>query len=645
MSEFFRGQRRSVSRAIDLVVLSGAFWLAFLLRFDGAIPPSYIEQALFVWLYVVLLQYAGLLAFRVPSFAWRYVGLRETVRISLALTVPSSLILSFRLFGANWLLPSAYAHYLRVPIGVILINLVLAFLGITGVRALRRLTAERDRSRRRASKESAVPTLLIGAGEAGLMVAKEVEKRPDLGMRLVGFVDDNPTKHGNVLHGLKVLGGTSEIGPVAQRTGAQEAIITIANAAGEDVRRIRGFCDEAQVPVRIIPSLFEILEGKLNLGRVREVSIEDLLRRPVVELETERLERFLKGRRVLVTGAGGSIGSEISRQVARFGPEVLVLLERSEPALFAIHSELREEARGVELVPCLTDLCDEDGVEVALTTYGPHVIFHAAAYKHVPMLEWNGVEAVKNNVMGTRTVVDAADRHGVEAFVMLSTDKAVNPTSIMGATKRTAEMLLQAKDRRSPTKYVSVRFGNVLGSAGSVVPIFKEQISAGGPVKVTHPEMLRYFMTISEATQLVLTAGSMGQGGEIFLLDMGDPVKIVDLAADLIRLSGFEPDKDIAIEFTGIRPGEKLFEELGFDPKSMEKTLHPKIFVLAQEPVRWDAMVDAVAKLSAAVRAKTANGRLRRVLESIVPEMQPSPFLPSLEPVAVARRVPQGPMA
>ena len=290
------------------------------------------------------------------------------------------------------------------------------------------------------------------------MVAKEVEKRPDLGLRLVGFVDDDPGKVGEVVHGMKVLGATEQLAQIAERKGAKQAVITIANPSGKDIRRITGLCEEAQLPVRIIPSLFEILEGRVSLTRVRDVSIEDLLRRPVVDLETERLDRLLRGKRVLVTGAGGSIGSEISRQVFRWNPDVLVLLERSEPQLFSIHSELVKEESSVELVPCLTDMSDPEGLESVLLTYEPQVIFHAAAHKHVPMLEWNAVEAVKNNVIGTQRLMDAADRHGVGTFVMLSTDKAVNPTSIMGATKRTAEMLLQAKaqdSRRSTSRFVS----------------------------------------------------------------------------------------------------------------------------------------------------------------------------------------------
>ena len=620
---------RAITRIIDVCVLSFAFWLSFFLRFDGEIPPRYIEQALFVWPYVVIAQCLALVVFRTMSYAWKYVGLREAVRIFAALTVASSVFLAFRLFLADWLLVEAYASYRRVPIGVIVMDLTLAFLGVLGVRVLRRLTFERGRARQRETAKPKIATLLVGAGEAGLAVAKDVEQHPNLGLRLVGFVDDDATKVGNVVHGLTVLGTTTELEKIARKKGAKQAIITIATLSGEDVRRIQRLCGDAGLEVKIIPSLSEILDGRVSVGGVRDVSIEDLLRRPVADLETDRLTRFLEGRRVLVTGAGGSIGSEISRQVARLAPEVLVLLERSEPQLFRIHSELLKSGRDDHLVPCLTDLCDEEGVEAILATFKPHVVFHAAAHKHVPMLEWNAAEAVRNNVVGTQHVVDGANRHGVETFVMLSTDKAVNPTSIMGATKRTAEMILQGKSQQSSTKFVSVRFGNVLGSTGSVVPIFQQQIAAGGPVTITHPEMRRYFMTISEATQLVLVAGSMGRGGEIFVLDMGEPVKILDLAFDLIKLSGFEPEVDIPIEFTGIRPGEKLFEELGFDRRSMEKTVHPAIFVLKQEAVAWTLLARRVEQLGAFARERSPTHRLRNLLESIVPEMQAAPHVES----------------
>jgi len=612
---------RAGRSAIDIVLLSAAFWLSLALRFDGDIPSVYLELGGVSWFYVVSLQYGGLLLLRVPNFAWKYVGLREVVRVFAALFAAASVLLALRLFLLDWLLPPATARLLKLPIGAILIDFVLAFLAVSGVRALFRMSSERARARRFAQSNDSIATLLIGAGEAGLGVAKEVKKRPDLGIRIVGFVDDNPEKIGRDVHGFNVLGSTETLEAIARRTGAQEAIITLGNPTGDDVRRIRRLCGEGGLKVRIIPSWAEILDGRARLT-VRDVSIDDLLRRPEVELGGERLALFLKGRSVLVTGAGGSIGSEICRQLARLSPRRLILLERSEPQLFAIHSELTRDASDLELVASLTDLCDKDDVDSVLERYAPDVVFHAAAYKHVPLLEWNCRRAIKNNILATYRLVEAAERHQVETFVMLSTDKAVNPTSIMGATKRVTEMIVQAKDHRSLTKFVSVRFGNVLGSTGSVIPIFTEQIESGGPVTVTHPEMRRYFMTISEAAQLVLLAGSMGLGGEIFLLDMGEPVRIVDLAEDLIRLSGFIPGKDVAIEFTGVRPGEKLFEELGFDPKRMVKTLHAKIFVLTQDPPDWDTTTHYVTTLDQAVAQGKDDTTLRRHLERAVPEMR-----------------------
>ena len=436
MRDFVRLTPRSVTRAIDLAMLSLALGFAFLFRFDGDIPPRYVETFFVVWLYVVALQYGSLLVLRVPSFAWKYVGLPEAIRIFAALAASASVILALRFGLADWLLHEDLSIHFRIPVGVILIDLVLAFLWgpwryewLIACSPNRTACGATESARTRRPRCSSVP------GKRALTVAKEVKKRRDLGIRLVGFIDDDPEKHGKYVSGLRVLGPTSEIGSLAQRSGAKEAIITMANPTGEDIRRVRALCSEAHVALRIIPSMFDILEGRVNLREAREVSIEDLLRRPVVKLGMERLSLYLKGRRVLVSGAGGSIGSEICRQVSQYQPAELVLLERSEAQLFSIHSELRRVAPGVEIVPCLTDLCDEDGLETVFEEHRPHVVFHAAAFKHVPMLEWNSLEAVKNNVVATRGLIDAADRHGVQSFVRLSTDKAVNPTSIMGATK------------------------------------------------------------------------------------------------------------------------------------------------------------------------------------------------------------------
>jgi FlaA1/EpsC-like NDP-sugar epimerase len=461
--------------------------------------------------------------------------------------------------------------------------------------------------------------LLIGAGEAGVLVAREIRNRPDLGLHPVGFIDDNPFKVGTSIGGLHVLGTTATIAEIAERKRVKRALITIANASGQQIRRISELCRAAGLDTKIIPGIYEIVGSTVNLSRIREIAIEDLLRREPVQLDEEIVGGTIQGRVVLVTGAGGSIGSELCRQVCRFGPQRLVLVERFENALFEIHRELVSAFPHLQIEPRVGDVCDVARMEQVFSSTKPALVFHAAAHKHVPMMERNPGEAVKNNVGGTRNVAQLADRFGVERFVLISTDKAVNPSSVMGATKRVAEIYLQALSQRSQTRFVTVRFGNVLGSAGSVVPIFREQIARGGPVTVTHPEMTRYFMTIPEASQLVLQAGAMGNGGEIFILDMGEPVRIVDLARDLIVLSGLRPMDDIEIRFSGIRPGEKLFEELSTDAEHADKTRHPKIFIGRIDPHDLNSVVGALGTLLATADSDDPE-QVRAALADLVPE-------------------------
>jgi FlaA1/EpsC-like NDP-sugar epimerase len=614
---------RTAQVAADVVVLALAYWLAFMARFDGELPLQMWKRLLFTWPYVVGCELAAMYLFSVPRFAWRYVGLREATRAAGALLVAAVALLIARVVAAAAQPVWGHAQYMLVPVGVIAGNFLLAVAGVLGVRVLRRLAGERDSAASlRPARENRVATLLIGAGRAGVLVAKEIEARPDLQIRAVGFLDDDSTKHHTIVHGVRVLGATGEIARFAARTGAKQALLTFDTGNGAAYRRVVRLCEEAGLKVKVIPGIFELLHGNVNLSRIRDVSIEDLLGRDPVALDTDRIGEFLRGKSVLVTGAGGSIGSELCRQVLRFGPSRLVLVEQAEFALFTIHQELLKVRDNVELVPRICDVSDRTRIERVFTEDQVEVVFHAAAHKHVPMMEWNPGEAIKNNVLGTRIVADAAGRHGCQAFVMISTDKAVNPTSIMGATKRVAEMYVQALSSKfRSTKYVAVRFGNVLGSAGSVIPVFKQQIAAGGPVTVTHPEMRRYFMTIPEASQLVMEAAAMGRGGEIFVLDMGEPVRIVELAEELIRLSGLEPGRDIEILFSGVRPGEKLFEELGFDTERMDRTTHPKIFVGRLTAQDHETVTRSIEFLAAHVD-DTRTATVRRALGTVVPEMQ-----------------------
>ncbi len=627
---------RSAQALIDLAILSLAFWAAFFVRFDGELPLQMFKRLMFLWPYAVAFQYLLLATFGVPRFAWRYVGLREASHILGATGTAASAFLVARLVAAELVPTLGHAQYALLPIGVILIDFALAFLGVTGVRAVRRLLGERAEHERRRAAEHVVPTMLVGAGQAGLLVVKELATRPDLGMRPVGFLDDDALKVGTVVHGVPVLGTTADLEKLCKKHGAREVLIAIANAPGPQIRRIKELCDAAGLPAKIIPGIYEIVGGQVNLSRIRDVSIEDLLGREPVDLDMDAISASMKGRTVLVTGAGGSIGSEICRQVCRFEPAKLLLVEQAENSLFHVHRELvaAHPALASRVVPCIADITDAARMEGLFRAHEPEVVFHAAAHKHVPMMEWNPGEAVKNNVFGTKALADLSHAHRVRRFVMISTDKAVNPTSVMGCSKRIAEIYVQALSQRSETRFTTVRFGNVLGSAGSVIPIFQEQIARGGPVTVTHPEMKRYFMTIPEACQLVIQAGAMGEGGEIFILDMGEPVKIVDLARDLIRLSGLRPE-DVAIEFSGMRPGEKLFEELSVADEVAEKTRHPKIFTGRIRPIDLETVVSRLSELRSLADGATPE-ELRAKFHELVPEYTPmvleaSPKEPAVE--------------
>ncbi len=621
---------RTSQFVIDLAVLTLAFVLAVLVRFDWDVPHAMLRRLVFVLPYVVVLQYTLLMAFGITRFSWRYISLRDAVRIVGAISLAALILVAVRF--ASEPLEEIYKpfQYGIVPLGVLLADFVLAFVGVTGVRALRRLIGERvaQKQHRPSLGRTQVPTVLIGAGQAGFLVAQEIVRRPDLAIAPVAFVDDDPVKTGSIVHGIKVLGTTADLAKIRASHGVSEALITINNATGAAIRRITDECKRVGLNVKIVPGTYEIVGGRVNLSRIRQVAIQDLLRREPVRLDSGVMGNIVRGKRVLITGAGGSIGSELGRQVALYGPIELVLAERAENSLFHIHRELRTQFPDCRTVPCVADVTDSARIRQLFEQHRPQLVFHAAAHKHVPMMEWNAGEAVKNNTLGTRMVADLAHEFGAEHFVFVSTDKAVNPTSVMGATKRAAELYVQALSPGSETAFVTVRFGNVLGSDGSVIPIFQEQIRNGGPVTVTHPEMKRYFMTIPEACQLVIQAAALSEGGEIFILDMGEPVRIVDLAEDLIRLSGFRPHTDIEIKYTGMRPGEKLFEELSTEGEGIGRTLHPKIFIGRYQTPALREVTEALERL----RDASCDGDLESVrvaLKRLVPEYQvtePSPL-------------------
>lgn len=607
---------RPTQFALDLLVLVGAFALSYMLRFDFDIPDSDLRGGLIQLPLVVSIQFAALVLMGVYSFIWRYIAISEVKTFMYAVLVSCLPILTLR-FGLHETL-----KLWRVPISIIILDTILVFGGVLSLRVVRRMIYEWSESRKKSAhavNRVKKPVLLIGAGRAGMLAAKEIQGRGDINLKIKGFVDDDPKKKGSVLNGIKVLGNTDDLPQIVRETNIDHVVISIAQASRRDFKRILDICKRIPVKVRIIPGLYEILQGNVSVSRIRDLQIEDLLGREPVNLDDETTKQFLSGKVVMVTGAGGSIGSELARQVARLGPSKILLVERNEFVLFAIDRELRAKYPDVTCIPLIADVSDEERMSAIFNLHHPQVVLHSAAHKHVPLMEKNPAEAVKNNVLGTYLLGRIAGKFGVEAFVLMSSDKAVRPTSIMGATKRVAELVTQDLDRRYATRFVAVRCGNVIGSAGSVIPIFKEQIRNGGPVTITHPDMKRYFMTIPEAVQLVLQAGALGKGGEIFILDMGEPVRILDLAKEAISLSGLRPFEDIEIAFTGTRPGEKLFEELAITEESISKTRHPKIFIgkiAAYSEEKVSQALNQLALLSTDGRER----ELRKYLSELLPE-------------------------
>ncbi len=575
--EHFWFLRRPFQFLADVAVLCGAFFFAYLLRFEFKIPEVYLDNALNQLPFVVFVQFAALFLVGAYSILWRYVSLEDIKSFLKAAIISGVILILVRLL----LSPDRFIRW-QVPLSVIFYDTGLAFGGLLGLRVLRRFLHEfKDNKRighgkKRIKQKS---TLFVGAGRIGATVLKDILRRADSEFDIKGLVDDDKFKKGGSVSGIKVLGTTNDLARLVDELNIEQVVIAIDQANGKDIRRILDICREISVKARIVPSLNEIVHGHVKISRIRDVQIEDLLGRDEVELDSDNLLEFLQDKTVLVTGAGGSIGSELVRQITEFKPKQILLVERAEFFLFQIEQELTKDYNETNFVPLIADTSDEPRMREIFAKYRPEVVFHAAAHKHVPLMENNPSEAVKNNIFATKLIGNLAGEFDTKDFVFVSTDKAVNPTSIMGASKRLAEIVLQGINQTYATNYIAVRFGNVLGSAGSVVPIFREQILKGEAITVTDPEMTRYFMTIPEASQLVLQAGALGKGGEIFILDMGKPVKILDLAEDMIRLSGLSPYEDIDIVFSGIRKGEKLFEELEISGENLLKTQHPKIFI------------------------------------------------------------------
>ncbi len=575
----------------DLALIVVSVLGSFALRLDVTQLPFYFPAALVMCFVALVIKVPVYFSFGLYRRLWMYASTNELRLITVAVTTASVLSsgVMIALITAGLIQPG-------MPRSALGIDWLLSLVLIGGSRFALRILAEQSSMRR---DGKAKRTLIIGAGDAGALVARELQKSSQLNLLPIGFLDDDPAKQNHEIYGVSVIGKMEQIASVLENQHVDEVVIAIPSAAGNIIRLVNDACREKGIPSRTMPGIYELLGGKVSVSRLREVDITDLLRRKPVRIDDQFIGANITGKRVLVTGAGGSIGREICRQVARWSPASLVMLGHGENSIFESLLELKENFPALSISPVIADVRDVQRIQEMFRLHQPQVLFHAAAHKHVPLMEANVEEAITNNVLGTRNVVEAASKFGVARLVLISTDKAVRPVSIMGATKRLAEMTVLDAAQRSGHAYSVVRFGNVLGSRGSVVPFFKNQIASGGPVTVTHPEMYRYFMTIPEAVHLVLQAASMGKGGEVFMLNMGEQVRILDLAEDLIKLSGLEPHRDIEIAFSGIRPGEKLREDLWEEGMHFEPTQHSEIFrATEEEKVDGAALAQAIEGLA-----------------------------------------------
>lgn len=609
----------------DIILVTFSWYFAYLLRFNFAIPLETLFTLKRLLPLIIIIKILTFYLADLYQGMWRYTSLNDLINILKASSLASIIIVLLILFVHGI---SGFSR------SIFIIDWFLTLILISGCRVGIRLYfwfdtgnepsqnklggffAQFVRQKRQGKK-----LLIIGAGNCGEKIYREVHDNPQLGYLVLGFIDDDPLKANRQIHGIPILGSMDNVQSYVKQLGVEELLIAIPSATSEQMRNIVSSCEGSGVPFKTVPGMGELIDGRVTVKAIRDVGFRDLLGREQVDLDEEGIGEYLKGKRVLITGAGGSIGSELCRQICRFSPESIVLYERAESPLYEIELELKDHFQHVKIVSKLADIMDMIQLENVFEEEKPQVVFHAAAYKHVPMLELNPWEAISNNVMGTRNVVEIAREFKAERFVFVSTDKAVRPANVMGASKRLAEQLVQAQNGcdTSKTRFITVRFGNVVGSVGSVVPMFKKQIENGGPVKVTHPDITRYFMTIPEASQLILQAGSMGKGGEIFILDMGTPIKIIDMARDLIRLSGFEPDVDIEIEYIGLRPGEKMYEELITEGEGIVQTSHEKIMVLKGMECDIEILNGNFDQLMELV-VKEDGEAIRKYIKEILPE-------------------------
>ena len=593
---------------VDVITIIGVALISLLIRFDGYITSHYLHQMIDALPIMVISYIVMLLSMHLYTRIWRYAGMREMVAVLIATTL-----------GAGLFYTGMYVFDKSLPRSIYLISWILST-GVIGIGRMVLHYIAMQYGGKQSTDADMVNTLIIGAGDAGATIAREIERYHKRSRKVIGFIDDDESKFNRLMGGVRILGNRHDIPSIVKENKVKEIIIAMPSVTRNEIRNIMEICSPLKCKVNTLPGMYQLLDDEVLVSHLHPVSIEDLLERDEVRLDMDIVEHYIRDKVVLVTGAGGSIGSEICRQIMRVGPKTLLLLGHGENSIYLINQELKNIYKDGPIIPIIADIRDKQQLDQIFTQYNPQVVFHAAAHKHVPLMEIQPMAAVLNNIYGTRNVADVAGRHGVERFVMISTDKAVNPTSVMGATKRVAEKVIISMNDTYDTKYITVRFGNVLGSRGSVIPLFKKQIEAGGPVTVTDPEMTRYFMTIPEASQLVLQAGAMGKGGEVFLLDMGEPVKIIDLARNMIRLSGLEPDKDIHIKITGLRPGEKKYEELLTSEEGTNRTNHTKIFEAPLDTVDRDWLIDKIATFDSCETDMDVIG----VLQDIIPTYTPN---------------------
>ena len=604
-------KRKFLFLLADIILISLSVYLAFLVRFEGEIPNQYFLNIWGVIFLALIITIPIFYFLKLYHFSWAYVSTEELIALF------KGTFLSFLLLTASFFVLRDLAIFTGFPRSTLFISYFFIFFLCGGIRFFKRLYFQIFPKREKEEKER---TLIVGAGDAGEQILRSILTSKISPYLPVGFIDDNLAKQGALIHGVKVLGKISDIPRLVQEKKIEGLIVALPSVGSRIIREAVEMGRTAKLKkIKIVPSLGEIIDGQVTVGNLREVQVEDLLGREPVSLDQKSIENFIRGKSVLITGAAGSIGSELSRQVAKFKPSHLIILDQDETGIFNISEELFDKFPKLSIKSLIADIREELKIDQIFKKYQPQIVFHAAAYKHVPLMEENPDEAVKNNVFGTKIVAEAALKAGVEKLIFISTDKSVNPTSIMGATKRVGEMICQALNETNKTKFMSVRFGNVLDSRGSCIPIFREQIKSRGPLEITHPEMKRYFMTCPEACLLVLQAGAIGRGGEVLVLDMGKPIRILDLAREMIRLSGLEPDKDIPIVFTEPRPGEKFFEEILMAEEGVVSTQHQKIFMAKLTRVDKDLLNSGLEKLK-----KQADSGDKETIIKILKELIPS---------------------